>query len=71
MGKGNKLLVVNLHRIMKSRMENKVKMTKIARCDKRKAILKIELKYILGKIEYTKMKSRKAQKEGEKNMKKT
>ena len=28
-------------------------MTKIARCDKRKAILKIELKYILGKIEYT------------------
>ena len=57
MGKGNKLLVVNLHRIMKSRMENKVKMTKIARCDKRKAILKIELKYILGKIEYTRMKS--------------
>ena len=62
--------MVNLHRIMKSRMENKVKMTKIARCDKRKAILKIELKYILGKIEYTKMKSRKAQKEGGKNMKK-
>ena len=53
MGKGNKLLVVNLHRIMKSRMENKVKMTKIARCDKRKATLEIELKYILGKIEYT------------------
>lgn len=57
MGKGNKLLAVNLHRIVKNKKENKVKITKMTRCGKLKAILEIELKYILGKIEYTKIKS--------------
>ena len=49
--------MVNLHRIVKNKKENKVKITKMTRCGKLKAILEIELKYILGKIEYTKIKS--------------
>jgi len=49
--------VVDLYRIIKRINENEVKMTKMARCGKRKTILAIELKDILSKIEYTRMKS--------------
>ena len=42
---------------MKNKKGNKVKTTKMTRCGKRKAILEIELKDILSKIEYTKIKS--------------
>lgn len=49
--------MVDLYRIIKRINENEVKMTKMARCGKRKTILEIELKDILSKIEYTRMKS--------------
>ena len=42
---------------MKNKKGNKVKITKMTRCGKLKAILEIELKYIFGKIEYKKIKS--------------
>lgn len=45
--------MVDLYRIIKRINENEVKMTKMARCGKRKTILAIELKDILSKIEYT------------------
>ena len=54
--------MVDLYRIIKRINENEVKMTKMAKCGKRKTILAIELKDILSKIEYTKRRRKKHEK---------